>query len=52
MDSVNGLKARGGFEIDIQWKDGEIEAANIKSSLGGLTAEFVLTVPSEGKRTY
>lgn len=34
--SVNGIKARGGFEIDIQWKDGELVTANIKSSMGGI----------------
>jgi len=33
--SVTGLKARGGFEVDIQWENGEISATRIKSSLGG-----------------
>jgi len=33
--TVKGLKARGGFEIDIQWDKGEITSATIKSTLGG-----------------
>ena len=33
--SVNGLKARGGFEIDIQWENGEIVTSKIISSMGG-----------------
>ena len=33
--NVKGLKARGGFEIEFGWKDGEIQTATIKSSLGG-----------------
>jgi alpha-L-fucosidase 2 len=32
---VKGLKARGGFEVDIQWENGEISTTRIKSSLGG-----------------
>jgi len=33
--SISGLKARGGFEVNMQWQNGEIAKATIKSSLGG-----------------
>ena len=33
--SVSGLKARGGFEVNMQWENGEITKATIKSALGG-----------------
>lgn len=33
--SVKGLKARGGFEIDIDWKQGQLAKLIVKSALGG-----------------
>ena len=46
--SVKGLKARGGFEIDIQWSNGEIASAMIKSSMGG-NCRLRSYVPLKGK---
>ncbi len=31
---VEGLRARGGFEVDIQWADGVLDRVTIKSRLG------------------
>ena len=34
--SVTGLKARGGFEIDIEWEEGKINHVKIQSNSGGI----------------
>jgi len=45
--SISGLRARGGFEVvNIEWKDGQIVKAVIKSNLGG---NLRLRVPNEMK---
>jgi alpha-L-fucosidase 2 len=33
--SVTGLKARGGFTVSVDWKDGKLERAILHSGLGG-----------------
>ena len=32
--SISGLRARGGFEVDIAWRDGKMAQAMVKSKLG------------------
>lgn len=33
--SIKGLEARGGFEVDITWKDGQVSLLDVTSKLGG-----------------
>lgn len=46
--SVSGLKARGGFEVSIDWKDNRVTKTVIKSELGG-NLRLRSSVPLKGK---
>jgi alpha-L-fucosidase 2 len=45
---VSGIKARGGFEIDMNWVDGEAERIKVLSSIGG-NLRLRSYVPLSGK---
>ena len=47
---VTGLRARGGFEIDLSWKDGAVERATVRSLRGGpLRLRRGETLPGRGQ---
>ncbi|MCK3684704.1 glycoside hydrolase family 95 protein [Maribellus sp. YY47] len=45
---VKGLKARGGFEVNIEWENGVLSSASVKSILGG-NCRIRSYVPLKGK---
>ncbi|MGN7310903.1 glycosyl hydrolase family 95 catalytic domain-containing protein [Alkalicoccobacillus gibsonii] len=51
--SVRGIKARGGFELTLQWENGHLSKGEINSLLGGLCvirSAIPLIVKQEGKQ--
>ena len=49
---MSGLKARGGFEVNIEWSDNSIRKATIKSEKGGLlTVRSATPLNRKGKKS-
>ena len=45
---VEGLRARGGYEVDMAWADGKLAEATVRSTIGG-TLRLRSAVPLKGK---
>jgi alpha-L-fucosidase 2 len=54
--AVKGLCARGGFEVDIAWKDGKMVRVDIHAKLGGICklryGKKVVEIKTEAGESY